>query len=345
VSKLHLGAAAVTHGRSSRHGGERQLRETACRGGRHPLCFDEVRMLERARELSRTEYGGAVLEGRYRIGKILGKGATSVVYAATSLAPAIADHGHRRVALKILAGDLIGDAEAVARFTHEAFLSSQLRHPNLVPVVDFGLAQPGRPYFVMVRCAGVSLDRVLARAGKLPRALVLHLLTDAAEALSALHMCGIVHRDVKPSNLFCSLRRGRRPRVRLIDLGVAGVFDAKLARRLGAVEPGARGTYGTPAYIAPEQALGRRTDARTDVYALACVAYRLLTGSDPFPGSSMTATVHGHLFHDARPASALNPALSPEVDAVLARGMAKDPSSRTDGVGRLAAELGHALRS
>jgi len=302
-------------------------------------------MVERARELSRSESAGFVLEGRYRIGRMLGKGASSVVYAATSLDPAIRDHGHRRVALKILAADQVGDPEAVARFTHEAFLSSQLRHPNLVPVVDFGWAEPGRPYFVMIRCGGVSLDRLLAKAGALPRELALQLLTDAAEALSALHTFGIVHRDVKPSNLFCNLRRGCRPRARLIDLGVAGVFDARLARKLGAVDVGARGTYGTPAYIAPEQVLGRRTDARADVYALACVAYRVLTGVDPFPGSSVTEKVHGHLFDEARPASAFNRALSAQVDAVLARGMAKDVASRTDSVARFAAELSHALKN
>jgi serine/threonine-protein kinase len=178
----------------------------------------------------------------------------------------------------------------------------------------------------------------------MPRALALGLLTDTAEALSALHEHGIVHRDVKPSNVFCTVPPRGRPRARLIDLGVAGIFDPKRARKLGAVNAQARGTYGTPAYIAPEQALGRHTDARADVYSLACVAYRLLTGVEPFPGSSVTQAVHGHLFDEARPASWLNPALNLAVDAVLARGMTKDPDERTESVTRFVAELGQALR-
>jgi serine/threonine-protein kinase len=286
---------------------------------------------------------GLTLEGRYRIGKPLGRGASGVVYAARALAPALADHGKRNVAVKVLGESEVRDPDAIARFTHEAFLASRLSHPNLVRVVDFGWAAPGRPYFVMERATGATLDKVLAGTGPLPAALAVRLVTDAAAALQVLHEHGVVHRDVKPSNLFCAFRSGRRPRVRLIDLGVAGVFDARRARRLGAVDVGARGSYGTPAYIAPEQALGHRADPRADVYSLACVAYRLLTGCEPFRGATITQTVHAHLFDDAMPASQLNPALPAAVDAVLARGMAKDLDVRTASPLRLVAELATAL--
>ncbi len=286
---------------------------------------------------------GRDLEGRYRLGRRLGKGASAVVYAARSLAPALADHGKKTVAVKILSATNAGDPNAVARFTHEAFLCSRLAHPNLIRVVDFGWMGPGRPYFVMELFRGATLDRVLAHSGTLPASAALALLEDAASALTALHQNGIVHRDVKPSNLFVSPGR-KKPRGRLLDLGVAGVFDPGKARKLGSVNVGARGTYGTPAYIAPEQVLGASTDARTDVYALACVAYRMLTGFEPFRGDTITATVHAHLFEDARPATALNPALPREVDAVLERGMAKDRDSRTSSVTRLVAELRVALK-
>lgn len=279
------------------------------------------------------------VEGRYRLGRPLGRGSSGIVYAARSLPPAVRDHGRRDVAVKILGEEHIGDGEAIARFTHEAFLASRIRHPNLVGVVDFGFVEPGRPYFVMERASGATLDRVLAETGPLAPALALQLVADAATGLHALHRHGVVHRDVKPSNLFCAFRAGRRPRVRIIDLGVAGIFDARLARKLGAVDVGARGSYGTPAYIAPEQALGRKTDARADVYALACVAYRMLTGVDPFRAATVTQTVSAHLFDDARPASQVNGALPPTVDAVLARGMEKDWSRRTACPLQLAAEL------
>jgi serine/threonine-protein kinase len=262
------------------------------------------------------------------------------VYEARSLAPAFATHGKKKVALKLLAEDQIGDEGAIARFTHEAFLLAKLAHPNLVGVVDFGFASPGRPYYAMELLEGAPLDVVMAD-DKLPRKLVLSLLTDAARALAELHKHGIVHRDVKPSNLFVVLG-GRRPRIRLIDLGVAGVFDAKLANRLGSVDVGAKGTYGTPAYLAPEQALGHATDAATDVYALACVAYRLLCGVDALRASTTTKTVHLHLFEQPKPPSAHDPKLAP-LDAVFARALEKNPEKRTRSAKQLVAELRSAL--
>jgi serine/threonine-protein kinase len=286
---------------------------------------------------------GCTIEARYRIGRRLGKGACGVVHAARSLPSALADHGRVHVAVKILASHLIGDPDATARFTHEAFLGSRLPHPNLVRAIDFGQLSPGRPYFVMERCHGVSLDRLLAELVSLPRALALPYIVDVAQALAALHAHGIVHRDVKASNIFCTMR-GRRPRARLVDLGVAGVFDARLAHRLlGAVDVGASGNYGTPTTLAPEQALGLPTDARTDVYALACVAYRALTGIDPFRGENVERTICAHLFGEVRPASAINPALPARVDEVLDRALAREPALRTPTALRFAAELSAAL--
>jgi eukaryotic-like serine/threonine-protein kinase len=300
--------------------------------------------LAAAREPAWTDFHtGLDLEGRYRLGRQIGKGASGIVYEARSLPPALADHGKRRVAIKVLSRKHAGDPNAIARFTHEAFLCSRLAHPNLVRVVDFGWMGPARPYFVMQLCRGATLDRVLAEAGTLPAAAALAILGDAARALAALHANGIVHRDVKPSNLFV-IPGKRRPRARVLDLGVAGVFNPRLAKKLGSVNVGARGSYGTPAYIAPEQALGGATDGRTDVYALSCVAYRMLTGHEPFRGEDITATIQAHLLEDARPATSLNPALPAAVDAVLARGMEKDRMERTESVERLLAELRLALR-
>jgi serine/threonine-protein kinase len=285
---------------------------------------------------------GRDVEGRYRIGLPVGEGATSRVYAARSLAPALRDHGRSSVVVKVLTDSLVGDADAIARFTHEAYLASRIEHPNVVGVLDFGWIEPGRPYLVMRRTPGATLDRLLEATGPLPPRLALDLIAEAAAGLKALHRLGIVHRDVKPANLLCALRAGRRPRVRLIDLGVAGVFDARRARKLDTrdIFPGA---YGTPAYLAPEQALGRRVDARADVYALACVAYRALTGVEPFHGQTVARTVLAQIHDDATPASHVNAALPAAVDGVLARGMAKHPEMRTSCPLRLVAGLASAV--
>lgn len=272
---------------------------------------------------------GCVIERRYRVGARLGAGATAVVHEAESLRPALRTHGRPRVALKILRAEAAEDPNLVALFVHEAYVGSRVQHPNLVPVLDFGRMADGRPYYAMELCRGLSLDRLLAEVGRLAPAEALALLEDVAQGLACLHRHGLVHRDVKPSNIFVAVGVGDRRRARLLDLGIAGVYDAAKADRLGTVDVGSAGTHGTPAYIAPEQALGERVGPAADVYALACVAYRMLTGRDPFRGGSAAATVHSHLFDEAPAASAVHPALPRTVDAVFARALRKDPTQRT----------------
>jgi serine/threonine protein kinase len=288
---------------------------------------------------------GTVVEARYRLVGRLGRGACGEVFEARSLGRAIGTHGRRRVAVKVLTSD---DRDSRARFTHEAFLGMRLEHEGLAKVLDFGKLADGRPYFVMELGRGEPLDKLLSK-GKpgrpLDPALCADLIEETAIALFALHQSGVVHRDVKPSNLLVELRRKKPPRIRLLDLGVAGIFDRRRASRLGAVDDGATGSHGTPAYIAPEQALGHPVDPRADIYALACVAYRLLTGVDAFRGASATATVRAHLFDDAVPPTTRNPALPAAVDAVLAHALEKAPSDRTPSVIRFAAELRAALRA
>lgn len=285
---------------------------------------------------------GAVLERRYRVGIHLGRGAAGDVYRATSLPDARGMHGLSRVALKVLAPRHGSDPNAVARFTHEAFLGTRLRHPNLVRIVDFGALPNGRPYYAMELCRGAPLDRVLRAATALPPRLVASLVIDAASALELLHANGIVHRDVKPANFYVT--QGHAPRLKLFDLGVAGVYDRVLAKAIGAVDVGAAGSYGTPAYLAPEQALGTAVDPRADVYGLACVAYRMLTGTDAFRGANLQETVRRHLFEVHRPPSTFGGTLNTTIDVVFRSALEKERDQRTPTAARFAAELARAIR-
>jgi serine/threonine protein kinase len=286
---------------------------------------------------------GDVVERRYRIVRAIGRGAVASVHEARSLKPALRTHGLREVAIKALGPWMAGDRDAAAWLTHEAYLGTRLDHPSLVKVVDFGHLRDGRPYAAMELCRGVPLDRALKVKRTLSPTLVASLIEDAAAGLDHLHAHGLVHRDVKPANLIVEIDPDAWPRLRIVDLGVAGVHDPRRADRLGAVDVGAVGSWGTPAYIAPEQALGLKAGPAADVYGLACVAYHMLTGRRPVGTRSVAATVHAHLFEEIPPASVVNPSLPSAVDGVLAAALEKEPGLRTASAPAFAEQLGAAL--
>jgi serine/threonine-protein kinase len=289
---------------------------------------------------------GTVIEKRYLVSRSLGGGSTGLVYEARSLPPAIASHGLPEVALKVLSACSTGDREAIARFTHEAYLGTRTHHPNLIRVVDFGRLSDRRPYFAMELHRGRALDRFARPGEPLAPLLAAALVEDAASALEALHALGVVHGDVKPANLLVVAPQGaQRPTARLLDLGIATVYDPARAEREGPMPPPSGCAYGTPGYVAPEQALGAALTPRADVYGLACVAYRLLTGAEPLRRGSWAETLRAHLQEEPPLAHVKNPRLPPAVDRVLAHGLEKDPRQRTRTPARLAAELWVALRA
>jgi serine/threonine-protein kinase len=283
---------------------------------------------------------GITIEGRYRVTGLIGQTGTALILAARSLGGAIADHGIPDVVLKVLCGRAAGAAGEIARFTQEAFLAARLSHPNLVRCIDFGRLSDRRPYFVMERCEGRPLDR-LVRRGRVPPRIVALIVEEAACGLEALHAHGIAHCDIKPGNLLWARRPpAGKARLRILDLGIAQIFDRARSSELGELMAAPAGeSLGTPGYVAPEQALGRRVDPRADVYSLGCVAYHLLTGRAPFPFSSTAERIRGQLLGTVEPASQVNPALPGSVDAVLAAALEKHPSRRPTTAARLAAEL------
>jgi streptogramin lyase/predicted Ser/Thr protein kinase len=246
----------------------------------------------------------------YRVERVLGRGGMGVVYLAQQL---VLD---RLVALKLLAPELAEDAEFRERFLRESRLAASLDHPNIVPVFDAGEVE-GRLYIAMRYVEGRDLGQVLAEEGPLEPARAIALLAPIADALDAAHAKGLVHRDVKPSNIL--LDQDERPY--LADFGLS-----KTVSERGLVEQSHFGA--SLGYVAPEQIEGRPVDGRADQYALACVLFESLSGSPPFADGSAMAALWGHLNNPPPRASERNVKLPEAVDPVLQRALAKDSDDR-----------------
>jgi serine/threonine-protein kinase len=238
----------------------------------------------------------------------------------------------RTVALKLLAGD-----EAVRkRFAGEALAAAAVDHPHIIPVYEAGEAD-GYQYIAMRFVAGEDLHAVIRREGGLPARRVAAFVSPVASALDAAHEAGLVHRDVKPANILVDARPGRPDHVYLSDFGVA----RRMRSASGLTVPGM--FLGTPDYAAPEQASGRPVDGQGDQYALACVAYELLSGSVPFIRDEPMLVLWAHVSDPPPRLTAARPDLPAAVDAVFARALEKLPERRYDSCGDFADALREAL--
>jgi serine/threonine-protein kinase len=239
----------------------------------------------------------------------------------------------QRAALKLLHAHLVKAPAIVARFDREAQVIGRLRHPGVVELIAAGISDDGRPYLCMELLEGEDLAAVVERGGPLTAPATLAILEPLCAALAAAHELGIVHRDVKASNVMvCRAPAGERGRIVLLDFGIAKLSDA-FAVELTASHQ----SLGTPSCMAPEQVHGRPVDARTDVYGLGTLAFFLLTGQMPFWDSSLTMTQYLHL-HARRPRVSVAAPVSARIDDVVARAMAIDPAERfSDPLSMLAA--------
>jgi hypothetical protein len=252
--------------------------------------------------------------GEYLLEAPIGGGSFGVVYAARH--PVIG----KPAAVKVLARRYSVDRKMVARFVDEARAASQVRHPSIIKVFGFGRLPDGRRFHLMERLFGVSLDAHLRTDGALPAGEALRILRPIAGALAAARAAGVVHRDVKPANIFLT----ESGQVKLLDFGVAKLRDnAAHTQRTATGVP-----IGTPAYMAPEQCLGERVGSAVDVYALGVVAYRVLTGRLPFEVESSFEMMAAHIADAVPmlPRSVGGPAASRAVQAM----MAKAPEDRPE---------------
>src|SRR5687767_8918353 len=259
----------------------------------------------------RTAIVAEILPPRYENARQIGRGGMGAIYLAEDR-----DLG-RQVAVKLLDDRFAGDEQLRLRFKREALTSARLGgNARVVTIFDVGEWE-GRPYIVMEYLPGGTLaDR--AREGPVDHGTALAWLAQAAEALDAAHGEGIVHRDVKPANLLFDARGD----LAVGDFGIARAADDTMGMT-------AAGTVlGTAGYLSPEQAMGRPATPASDLYALGIVAYELLTGGRPFERSSTTAEAAAHIHEPVPPASQRGVGLSPAVDRVFDRALAKDPAER-----------------
>ncbi len=257
--------------------------------------------------------------GEYRIEKKIGEGGMGSVYGARH--PLIG----KRAAIKVIRRELSTSREAVDRFVLEAQSVNQIGHPNIVDVFGFGQLPDNRSFFVMEWLEGESLRDRLQRPLQFPEAL--EILEQIAKALEAAHDAGVVHRDLKPDNVYLQLRKGEKPSVKLLDFGLAKLtsrgsdgqqFDRT---RTGVV-------MGTPLYLSPEQAKGGKIDAATDVYSLGAMAYEMLVGVVPFKADSAVEIMAMHISRPAIAPIQLAPWLPPEINALVLHMLEKEAHMR-----------------
>jgi CHASE2 domain-containing sensor protein len=277
--------------------------------------------------LAKTITPGQVI-GDYRVEEQVGRGGMAVVYRATQLSL------ERSVALKVIVPEQAEDAGFRARFQRESLIAASIDHPNVVPIYEAG--RQGDLLFLAMRYVdGVTLRTLLQSEGPLAPDRASRMISQAAAALAAAHAHGLVHRDVKPANML--IDTSADDHLYLTDFGIARRVDSDTAATQAGVP------VGTVDYMPPEQINGEPVDARTDVYALGCVIYQMLTGAVPFERDSDVAKMFAHVSSEPPSASSVRPGLTERVDDVIRRAMAKRPEDRYPSAQELAQAATSAL--
>ena len=270
--------------------------------------------------------------GPYRVLAELGRGGMGVVYRAED------PNLKRQVALKVMLPEVAADPRAVARFRREAEAQARVEHEHVAVIHHVGEVN-GVPFLAMPLLKGQTLAAALKANARPPLAEAVRIAREVAEGLAAAHAAGLVHRDIKPANVWLD---GPKRRVRILDFGLARAADpgtAPAPQPDGEPLTASGAIVGTPAYMSPEQALGRPIDARSDLFSLGVLLYQMATGERPFTGQSSYAVLAAVLEHDPLPPHAVEPGVPGELSALVVRLLAKDPAARPASATEVAREL------
>jgi serine/threonine-protein kinase len=288
-----------------------------------------------ADEENEEDLVGRVIAGRYKIQKRLGEGGMGVVYQGVD------ERLEKQVALKVLRDDFARRTDVVARFTQEAKSAARIKHENVLDVTDYGQTEDGSFYIAMELLVGTDLADVLQSDGTVPPERGVDIAIQVCRALGAAHQKGVIHRDLKPENVFLVRSDDSREVVKIVDFGIAQMKDIS-----GSTEGSRKLTrtgmiFGTPEYMSPEQAAGKPIDHRVDIYATGVILYEMFAGRVPFMGDTFMGVLTQHMFEQPPPIRQFNPEanLSPDLEVVIAKALAKDPAQRYASMQDLADDL------
>ncbi len=279
---------------------------------------------------------GSVVHEKFHVIKKLGEGGMGAVYLAEHVKMG------RKVALKVMNPGMHQDPDAIARFNREAKNASQLNHPNVCAIYDFGETSEGMIYLAMEFIEGSSLTDLIEKSGGLTPARAASIIHQAADALQVAHDYGIVHRDLKPDNIMIAKARDGSDQVKVVDFGIAKASssDAQKVTKTGLV-------VGTPEYMSPEQLAGDKLDGRSDIYSLGLVAFNCLTGKLPFPSNSAQEAMIMRLTDQPKTLAEMAPDRDwpDQLQAVMDRALARDAAERYQGAAEFGRDIARAVEN
>ncbi len=270
----------------------------------------------------KDELIGQILNDRYKVVEEVGRGGMSAVYKG------IHELMDRTVAIKVLLPQLVSDQISIKRFQQEAQAASHLQHPNVITVYDYGFVASGQPYLVMDFLEGESLSDIIRRDKQVPVKRMIPIFMQACEALEHAHQKGVIHRDLKSSNIMLIDFEGKKDFVKVVDFGIAKLMPSSGKQSQNLTQTGE--VFGSPIYMSPEQCMAQSLDARSDIYSMGAMMYESLTGQPPLMGNSIIDTMQMHMSTPPKPFSEVRPDLDiPEaLERVVLKALAKKPEQR-----------------